>query len=90
MDLVTVYPEEGQAPRIARALLEAADDPRLVRVVSHPRFGFIVPREVFERFERFEAAQDHQEVPPVQTEPPKRRAGRPRKQTEPTESSEEQ
>lgn len=77
---VTVYPEEGNFPVIARALLDAADHPRQVVSVSHPRSGFIVPEEIFQRFV---AAQPDHEDAPVQEEPRKRRPGRPRKQTEP-------
>jgi len=40
---VTVYPEEGEFSRIAKALLEAADHPYQVLTTSNPRMGFIVP-----------------------------------------------
>lgn len=87
---VTVYPEEGNFSAIARALLEVAEHPRQVRSVSNPRAGFEVPMDVFERFalawpyEDIEIPDevDHQVGPPAQTEPPKRRPGRPRKNTE--------
>lgn len=78
---VTVYPEEGNFPVIARALLEAADHPGQVVSISHPRAGFKVPEEVFDRFVASRPAdlnghqpQDSQEAAPV-----KRRPGRPRK-----------
>lgn len=73
--LVTVYPEEGNFPDMARALLEAADDPGQVRYVSHPQAGFIVPVEVLERFE---ASRGQDEGTGEQAQAPKRR-GRPRK-----------
>jgi hypothetical protein len=89
---VTVYPEPGMFPAIGRALLAVADHPRDVVYVSSPRAGFIVSAEVFERFEKSSGLE--QETPSVSgqvnPEPAKRRPGRPRKQTEPTESSEEQ
>jgi hypothetical protein len=79
--MVTIYPEPGNFPAVARGLLEAADHPRDVSYVSSPQAGFIVPQEVFERFEAAapsldEGAQQDQE-PMVQA--PKRRPGRPRK-----------
>jgi hypothetical protein len=72
---VTVYPEEGNFPAIAKALLKAADHPGQVVSVSHPRAGFIVPEHVFERFEAARPADPGQDeaVP----EPRKRRPGRP-------------
>jgi len=76
---VTVYPEEDNFPTIAKALLKAADHPSQVRSVSHPRAGFIVPEEVFERFA---AGQPSQGNAPAE-EPVKRRPGRPRKNTDP-------
>lgn len=79
---VTIYPEEGNFPAIARALLEAADDPRDVAYVSHPKAGFIVSEEVYERFEDLmgqDPSSTHQDDSPAQTEPRKRRPGRPRK-----------
>lgn len=87
---VTVYPEEGEAPRIARALLAAAEHPRQVSVVSHPRFGFIVPEDVFERFEAGQSAEQVSVVgsSEVPAEEPKRR-GRPRKNPDPVTSEEE-
>lgn len=79
---VTVYPEPGRFPEIARALLAVADSPRQVVSVSHPRAGFIVPQEVFERFEASQPGLD--EDAPVVTQPVKRRPGRPRKNTSET------
>lgn len=82
--MITVYPEEGRASDVARWLLEAAEHPRQVAVVTNPRFGFIVPLDVFERFEAAQnamASSAHQEAPPAETEPRKRRPGRPRKET---------
>lgn len=76
--MVTVYPEEGRFPEIARALLAVADHPNQVISVSHPRAGFLVPEEVFERFE---AVQDPIGGTPEEI-PRRRRPGRPRK-TEP-------
>jgi len=64
-------------PQIARRLLEAADHPRQVVSVSHPRAGFIVPQDVFKRFEA--ADPDQQQAQEPVTEIPKRRPGRPRK-----------
>jgi hypothetical protein len=91
MDVTTVnvYPEEGRFPEIARALLEAAGHPRQVVSVSHPRAGFVVPEDVFERFE---AAQANVEPDPggaVEDVPRKRRPGRPRKNAEPDVSKEQ-
>lgn len=80
---VTVYPEEGNFPAIARALLEAADHPSQVVSISHPRAGFKVPEDVFDRFA---ASQPHVEpaaeggvAEPKAQESAKRRPGRPRK-----------
>lgn len=71
---VTIYPEEGNFPRIARMLLDLADHPSQVRYVSHPKAGFEVPEDLYLRFETvMEPAQDS-----VQEATPKRR-GRPRK-----------
>lgn len=77
---MTVYPEEGNFPRIARALLDAADHPNQVVSVSHPRAGFQVPEDVYERFEAAQepAAADGASKTKVE-EPRKRRGGRPRK-----------
>lgn len=77
---VTVYPEEGNFPAVARGLLEAADHPSQVVSVSHPRAGFIVAEDVFKRFE---AAQPKQTAEDNQApaQPRKRRPGRPSKQT---------
>jgi hypothetical protein len=79
---VTVYPEEGNFPAIARALLEAADHPYQVRSVSHPRAGFEVPEDVYDRFQ---ALMNSTEDPggAVEDVPRKRRPGRPRKPAEP-------
>jgi hypothetical protein len=71
---VTVYPEPGMFPQIARRLLEAADHPGQVVSVSHPRAGFIVPQDVFKRFEASDPVADDPAPQPV-----KRRPGRPRK-----------
>lgn len=81
--MVTVYPEEGRFPEIARALLAVADHPNQVVSVSHPRAGFLVPEEVFERFEatRSEVTEDLVGGIPQEI-PRRRRPGRPRK-TEP-------
>lgn len=73
---VTVYPEPGNFPAIAKGLLAAADHPGQVVSVSHPKAGFIVPAQVFDRFQAENEQQDSQEVEP---DPPKRRPGRPRK-----------
>lgn len=81
---VTIYPEEGNFPAIARALLEAADHPSQVLSVSHPKAGFIVPADVFDRFE---AAQNRSgNGAPSMDEPTlpqtlRRKPGRPRKAT---------
>lgn len=74
--MVTVYPEEGNFPAVARGLLEAADHPHQVVYVSHPKAGFIVPEEVYDRFH---ALNDDS---PQDKEPRKRRPGRPRKTVE--------
>lgn len=95
---VTVYPEEGEFPRIARALLAVADSPAQVQVVSHPQMGFVVPEEVFDRFQAAEQADweagDDSSVtsdpaPQADLVTPKRR-GRPRKHPLPEEKVEEQ
>ncbi len=81
---VTVYPEHGNFGVIARALLAAADHPGQVLSVSHPKAGFIVPAEVFDRFE---AAQNpNGNGAPSMDEPAlpqtlRRKPGRPRKET---------
>ena len=83
---VTVYPEDGNFPSVAKALLEAADHPGQVRYVSHPRAGFEVPEEVFEIFRVAydkETGTDTPEKQETEAEPRKRRPGRPRKNTEP-------
>lgn len=88
---VTVYPEEGEFPRIAKALLDVADDPSQVLTVSNPRMGFRVPEEVFERFHAAQAQAWEAEDETPAPEPVKRR-GRPRKNSLPepqeTDSSE--
>jgi hypothetical protein len=76
---VTVYPEEGNFRDVAKGLLEAADHPGQVRMVSHPKAGFIVPEEVFERFEAGRTDSKPESSEPQ--DPPKRRPGRPRKVT---------
>lgn len=94
-----MYPEEGQFPRIARALLAAADSPSQVQVVSHPQMGFRVPQEVFERFHQTEQAnwEQEDEVPAPELASPDatplaqpRRRGRPRKNPLPEQKVEEQ
>jgi len=82
---VTVYPEHDNFPAIARALLAAADHPGQVVSVSHPKAGFIVPQEVFLRFQAAVDAKvsSTDERAPAQAEPVKRRPGRPRKNTDP-------
>lgn len=76
---VTVYPEEGEFSRIAKALLAAADSPYQVVTVSNPRMGFIVPEEVFDRFHAQQAQEwEARDEQPQEQEAPKRR-GRPRK-----------
>jgi len=77
---VTVYPEPGNFPAVARGLLAAADHPRDVVYVSSPQAGFIVPQEVFERFEADQPRLDEGQAP---AEPTRRRVGRPRKNTDP-------
>lgn len=64
-------------PAIAKRLLEAADHPSQVVSVSHPRAGFVVPKDVFDRFEQGDPDQEKAQEPV--TEIPKRRPGRPRK-----------
>lgn len=98
---VTVYPEQGEFPRIARALLDAADNPQQVRVVSHPQMGFLVPEEVFDRFQTaeqsgWEKADEVTEpeaalepVPSLEPMVPRRR-GRPRKNPLPEQKVEGQ
>lgn len=88
--MVTVYPEHGNFGEIAKGLLAAADHPRQVLSVSHPKAGFIVPEHVFDRFE---AARESDEpvamAPASRPELPetlKRRPGRPRKNPEPPEA----
>lgn len=76
---VTVYPLEGEASRIAKALLAVADHPFDVKVVSHPKFGFIVPEEVFERFQAAPKEDAVQESAEVADAPQQKRRGRPRK-----------
>lgn len=85
MDVVTVYPEEGEVVRIAKALLAVADNPRDVQTVSNPRMGFKVPAELFEKFHAAEQQTWESEDEPQQ---PKRR-GRPRKNALPDEKVEE-
>lgn len=75
---VTVYPEEGEFSRIAKALLAVADSPYQVVTVSNPRMGFRVPEEVFDRFHAQQAQEWEEQDEAPQQEPPKRR-GRPRK-----------
>lgn len=89
---VTVYPEEGNFPAVAKALLAVADHPYDVVSVSHPRAGFKVSEELFERFEaagQTEESNVAQGAPPGETEPVKRRPGRPRKNVESDASKEE-
>jgi hypothetical protein len=78
---VTVYPLEGEASRIAKELLSAASHAYEVRVVSHPKFGFVVPEDVFERFQQAAAQMMETQVPEAeeQGEPQQKRRGRPRK-----------
>lgn len=82
---VTVYPEHGNFGEIAKGLLAAADHPRQVLSVSHPKAGFIVPGHVFDRFE---AARGNGAVPvaepkatPAIPATMRRKPGRPRKET---------
>lgn len=80
---VTIYPEEGNFPAIAKALLAVADHPSQVRSVSHPRAGFEVPEDVYDRFEAAQHRDEGQAPDPIATpalpETLKRRPGRPRK-----------
>lgn len=80
--MITVYPEPGNFSVIAKALLQAAGSPSEVAYVSHPKAGFRVPKDVFERFEAATShglSEQRQEASPAQTESRKRRPGRPRK-----------
>lgn len=78
---MTVYPEEGNFPAVARALLDAADHPYQVVSVSHPQAGFMVPEEVFERFQAAGTTEDSDatQQAPADEQPRRRRPGRPRK-----------
>lgn len=81
---VTIYPEEGNFPAVAKALLAVANHPNQVRSVSHPRAGFEVPEDVYDRFEAAQTAEPsntHQEPPAGDPAPVRRRPGRPRKET---------
>jgi hypothetical protein len=71
---VTVIPEQGNFPAVARALLDAADHPSQVRMVTYPAAGFLVPEDVFRRFE----ANNPTDADTQETPAPRRR-GRPRK-----------
>lgn len=82
---VTVYPEHGNFGEIAKGLLAAADHPRQVLSVSHPKAGFIVPGHVFDRFE---AARGNGAAPAAEPKATpavpatlRRKPGRPRKET---------
>lgn len=88
---VTVYPEEGNFPAVAKALLAVADHPYDVVSVSHPRAGFKVSEELFERFEAAGRTKDPrpQAQAPQESESVKRRPGRPRKNVESDASKEE-
>lgn len=58
---VTVIPEQGNFPAIARALLDVADHPSQIQMVTYPASGFLVPDEVFERFEASRKTKGGQE-----------------------------
>lgn len=68
---------------VAKALLAAAGNPYLVQSITTPHQGFLVPADVFERFEQLynnetDATSDVQDQAPV---PPRKPRGRPRKNT---------
>lgn len=82
---VTIYPEEGNFPAIAKALLAVAEHPNQVRSVSHPRAGFEVPEDLYDRFEGNDSPDETPAVPAL-PETLKRRPGRPRRNPEPPEA----
>lgn len=93
VDVVTVYPEDGEFRRIAQELLAVAEHPRDVQVVSHPRMGFKVPSELFDKFhvngqQTWEAEDVKATEAAPEQEQPKRR-GRPRKNPQPEQEVEE-
>lgn len=89
---VVVIPEPGQLRELAKALLLAADNPGQVRMVTYPKAGFVVPVDVFERFEGIEPetqATEATDTPvdkPVETGAPRKR-GRPRKTPAPVQDN---
>lgn len=83
---VTVIPEKGNFPAVAQALLEAADHPSQVQMVTYPAAGFLVPEDVFERFEAANSAEGEAE----QETPAPRRRGRPRKAAADAEPAKEE
>lgn len=85
-----ITPEPGMHKEIAQVLLHLADDPNQVQTATTPSVSFVVPVELFKRFEqlrdRLEEAPDEVYGIPDSTddaeaevEKPKRR-GRPRRQ----------
>lgn len=84
---VMVFPEEGNFPAIARALLEAAEHPYQVRYISYPQAGFEVPEDVYQRFDALMGNEETQDKAPEETR--KRRPGRPRKETSDPSKKEE-
>lgn len=75
MDVVIIKPEAGNQKEIGRRLLELADSPYDVQWVTWPTpGGFQVPLELFNKF-------DTDSEDGAESEAPKRRRGRPRKET---------
>lgn len=86
MDVI-ITPEDGKAAEIVRQLLQLADHPSQVRTVSWPSLGFLVPEELFDKFEAAQAkdtsdvkAKTDDEAADKPKQAPKQR--RPRKTSE--------
>lgn len=71
-----ISPEPGKVKEIGKRLLQLAETPRDVQWVTWPQAGYSVPLELFQRFDA-----DGDEPEAAEEETPKKRRGRPRKET---------
>lgn len=84
--MVTVYPEPGNEKTVAQALFAAAADRSQVRTTTQPRrdgtaarIGFVVPDDVFEKFNSGTQSDGGTQV---LSDSPVKKRGRPRKEQE--------
>lgn len=82
-----IVPEPENVKAIAKRLLDLADNPMMVEYVMWPEPGFRVPEDLAEKFTKswdqpkaeVLATPESTESPDAESEPAKRKPGRPKK-----------